>query len=451
MREYLKEMLSKYGSSDYSEIRAEESISTEIIYTNGKLEKISTGTEKGGQIRAIIGGTQGVVTFNKFENLDKKFEKAYSLAKSADIKGGLAKTKPIKGEFKYEVKEDPRKIPLEEKENLVRNYSELFKGMKKLQKVQIRYKDRWVKRYFLTNEGTDIVQELIYTHIAFYFIARDGSVIQRRTYSVGKQAGFEIVKGHEEIALKRAKEAVELLSAEMVEPGVYTVILDQDISGVFIHEAFGHLAEADHVFKNEKLKEIMKKGKKIGNEILSVVDDGSIKGEWGFYFFDDEGVQPEKTYIIKNGILNSYLHSRETAYVLGDKSTGNARAINYEHPPIVRMSATYIEPREKTLEELLDIPKGIYAIGSVGGQTAIETFTFVSQKAYLIENGKIKKTLRGITLSGNVFETLLNIEAIGNDLKFNAGGCGKNGQSPLPVSVGGPHIRIKNVLISGGA
>ena len=145
------------------------------------------------------------------------------------------------------------------------------------------------------------------------------------------------------------------------------------------------------------------------------------------------------------------LHSRETAAKMGEQPTGNARAINYSHQPIVRMSNTYIEPKATTFEEMIsDIKEGVYAKNWYGGMTSMEMFTFSAGETYMIRNGKIAELLRPVVLSGNVFTTLENIDAIGNDLDMNqGGGCGKGGQSPLPVSNGSPHITISDCLVGG--
>jgi TldD protein len=150
-------------------------------------------------------------------------------------------------------------------------------------------------------------------------------------------------------------------------------------------------------------------------------------------------------------VLVGSLHSRETAGKMGEKTTGNARAISYHFPPIVRMTNTYIEPGISTFKDMIaDIKEGVYVKNWYGGTTSMEMFTFSSGEAYMIRNGKVEEALRPVTLSGNVFTTLHNIEAVGNDLDMNqGGGCGKAGQSPLPVSNGSPHIRIGNCLVGG--
>jgi len=168
--------------------------------------------------------------------------------------------------------------------------------------------------------------------------------------------------------------------------------------------------------------------------------------------YDDEGVARAKTHLITKGVLTSLLHSRETAKKMGVAPTGNARAISYEHEPIVRMTNTYIENGDHTFDEMLsEIDHGIYAIKAYGGQTVFEQFTFSAAYAYEIRNGEVGEMLKDVVLTGNLFETLRSIDMIGNDQQVHggSGGCGKGGQFPLPVTDGSPHIRIQNVTIGG--
>ncbi|MCH8090067.1 MAG: TldD/PmbA family protein, partial [Chloroflexi bacterium] len=231
-----------------------------------------------------------------------------------------------------------------------------------------------------------------------------------------------------------------------------TVVLDPILAGVFIHEAFGHLSEADHVYADPRMREIMVLGRRFGGGHLNVVDGAGVPGLRGSYKYDDEGIAASRTYLIREGTLVGRLHSRETAAKMGEEPTGNARAITYRFPPIVRMTNTFIEPGDATKEELFSgIKDGVYACNWYGGMTSMEMFTFSAREAYMIRNGKVAELLRPVTLSGNVFDTLKNLDAIGNDLDMNqGGGCGKGGQSPLPVSNGSPHIRISKCLVGGG-
>jgi TldD protein len=248
-----------------------------------------------------------------------------------------------------------------------------------------------------------------------------------------------------------SQNAVNLLKAPQVKGGEYTVVLDPILAGVFVHEAFGHLSESDFVYENDKLRELMKLGKQFGVEKLNIVDSAAEPDLRGSYKYDDEGTPSVKTYLIREGKLVGRLHSRETAAKMNEKPSGNARALNYRFPPIVRMTNTYIEPGNISFSEMIaDIKEGIYAKNWYGGMTSMEMFTFSAGEAYMIRNGRIAETLRPVMLTGNVFTTLKNLDAIGNDLDMNqGGGCGKGAQSPLPVSNGSPHIRIRHCLVGG--
>jgi TldD protein len=269
---------------------------------------------------------------------------------------------------------------------------------------------------------------------------------------VGDLRGYPIVEGLDDECERVVERAVGLLHAAPVKGGRTTVIVDPVLAGVFAHEAFGHLSEADFVYENPALRERMQLGRRFGQEHLSIVDDPTLAGEAGSYRYDSEGTEARRTCLLKDGVLASRLHSRETAAKMGEEPTGNARAISYQYQPVVRMSNTYIEPRGWALDDLLaDTGEGLYVRGSLGGQTEIEMFTFSAEEAFVIRGGRPAERVRDVVLAGNVFETLANIDAIGNDLAFygGLGGCGKGEQGPLRVSTGGPHIRIRNCLVGG--
>ena len=181
------------------------------------------------------------------------------------------------------------------------------------------------------------------------------------------------------------------------------------------------------------------------------MDGAEIPGLRGSYKYDDEGTPATHTDLIWEGELVGRLHSRETAAKMGEKPSGNARAINHSFPPIVRMTNTLIEPGSATFGDLIgDVKEGVYARNWYGGMTSMEMFTFSAGEAFMIRDGKVAELLRPVMLTGNLFNTLENLDAIGNDLDMNqGGGCGKGGQSPLPVSNGSPHIRIQRCLVGG--
>ena len=442
----------KKSGADYLEARFEESQNSHITYRGKELESIGRSNASGGNVRALIKGGWGFTSFNSFEKLSGRVSQA---AEQARVTGNgeslLAPIEPVVDSVSRGVYADPVTIPLAEKKSLLDEYNEIMWNMPQIKTSNISYSDSSKKVIFFNSEGSRITQERSDVAMRVTAIAAKDSEVQQVGISVGSRGRFDDIKGLHKQVEEIARNAVTLLSAPQVKGGEYTVVLDPILAGVFVHEAFGHLSESDFVYENEKLREIMKLGKQFGMPLLNIVDSADDPGKRGSYKYDDEGVRSTKTYLIREGKLIGRLHSRETAARMNEKPTGNARAINYRFPPIVRMTNTYIEPGSLTFNDIIaDIKEGIYAKNWYGGMTSMEMFTFSAGEAYMIRNGKIAEALRPVMLTGNVFNTLKNIDAIGNDLDMNqGGGCGKGGQSPLPVSNGSPHIRIRHCLVGG--
>jgi TldD protein len=448
----LAEVIKGYDA-DYIEAHLEQSQTSRITYRGRDLESIGKATASGGNVRAMVRGGWGFVSFNNLDELPAKVEMA---AKQAQFVGNeeskLASVEPVVDIVPSEINRNPVNIPLAEKKKILDEYNDIIWHTPKLQTSIIGYGDSHRKLIFANSLGSYIEQERMDITLRLTAIAIDGSEVQQAGLSLGSSGDFSLIQGLHHQVEQMSHNAVELLSAPQVKGGEYTVVLDPVLAGVFTHEAFGHLSESDFVYENDRLREIMVLGKKFGSTELNIVDGAAIPGLRGSYKYDDEGVPATKTYLIREGKLVGRLHSRETAAKMGEKPTGNARAINYRYPPIVRMTNTYIEPGSVSFEDIIgDIKEGVYAKNWYGGTTSMEMFTFSAGEAYMIRNGKVAEAIRPVVLTGNVFATLKNIDTIGNDLEMNqGGGCGKGGQVPLPVSNGSPHIRIRHCLIGGG-
>ncbi len=439
---------------DYLEVRLEERAVTGANYAGRELEAIGTATSRGGNVRALHKGGWGFASFNTIDELPGKAAEAEQAARMVGRgRSRLAKVRPVRDEVPLRIGDDPREVPLEEKEALCRGYNQLILKREGVISSRLRYEDVFRRQTFANTEGADIVEERLHCGLSWSAVAKQGANVQTAHDSYGGGAiGFSQLQGLDELVARTADDAVGLLAADKVPSGAYTVVMDPKMCGVFAHEAFGHLSESDHIYENAKLKRMMALGKVFGSRHLSIVDDATIAGERGSYRYDEEGVPARKNYLIRHGRLVGRLHSRETAGVMGERPTGSARAISYQFKPVVRMGCTYIEPGGWTFDRMLEgIDRGLYVVSALGGMTELEMFTFSAMKAYLIERGKVGPMVRDVILTGNVFETLKNIDAIGNDLQLHGGlgGCGKDGQSPLPVSDGGPHIRVRNVVIGG--
>jgi TldD protein len=446
----LRELFRKYDA-DYLEAHLEESQASHITYRGKKLESVDRTSAVGGNIRALVKGGWGFISFNNLDKLPEKISLAIEQARLVGSAGvTLAEVPPVVDTVRSN-SGNPVAIPLNEKKAVLDEYNALVWSVPHLQTSVIGYGDSRRNSIFVSSTGSYIEQERSDVTLRLTAVAAADGEVQQVGLSLGSLGEFDKIKGLQYQTKEMAQRAVDLLSAPHAKGGEYTVVLDPILAGVFIHEAFGHLSEADAIYENERLKEIMVLGKKFGGEHLNVVDGAAVPDLRGSYRYDDEGVSSTKTYLIREGKLVGRLHSRETAAKMNEKPTGNARAISYHFPPIVRMTNTFIEPGKTTFEEMIgDIKEGIYVKNWYGGTTSMEMFTFSAGEAYMIRDGKIAEALRPVVLTGNVFSTLNNIDAIGNDLDMNqGGGCGKGGQSPLPVSNGSPHIRIQHCLIGG--
>jgi TldD protein len=443
----------KKHRADHLEVRLEESRNSHITYRGKSLDSIGRASAVGGNVRALVKGGWGFTSFNSFKGLTGRISQAVEQARAAGSgKSRLAEVAPVVDSVLSGVTLDPVTIPLADKKKLLDEYNGIIWGTPQIQTSTINYSDSRSKVIYLNSAGSYIVQEKADVSLAIFAIAAKDGEVQQAILSVGSRGDFNAVRELHDKVKTKARHAVAALSAPQAKGGEYTVVVDPVLAGVFAHEAFGHLSESDFVYENERFRKIMTLGKQFGGKYLNIVDSAALPGHRGSYKYDDEGTPALKTYLIREGQLVGRLHSRETAAKMNEKPTGNARAISYRFPPIVRMTNTYIETGETTFEDMIaGIKEGIYAKDCFGGTTAMEMFTFSAEEAFMIRDGKIAETLRPVVLTGNVFNTLANIDAIGNDLYIHdsSGGCGKGGQMPLPISTGSPHIRIQKCLIGG--
>ncbi|HHT85909.1 MAG: TldD/PmbA family protein [Bacillota bacterium] len=459
MQIHMKDLLTKAlkrSTEEYCEIRIEETKETVVSIRGKDIELVAQNVSAGGNVRALYRGGWGFISFNRLDNLDKKVEEACAQARilgerlNKDIK--LYPVEPVEDYVPGDFGREAFAVPLKEKMELLEGYNKLILSCPEITSSSIYYMDRYTHWHFANSEGTYIYQEKMDLGGGLTAMATKGNLTTQDSARFGSNSDYNVALGLEDEIREAAEAARQMLYAPVVEAGQYTVILDPDMSGLFVHEAFGHLSEADDLDEDERMKELLKIGTSYGSDELHIYDSGIEGPNRGECKYDDEGVRMQRTYLIKNGAIAGHLHSRESAAKMGEAVTGNARALNYRFPPIVRMRTTCIAPGKHTFEEMLEgVSLGIYVQGGYGGQTNGEMFTFAPSRAYMIRNGSIAEMVRDVNLTGNVFDTLRNIDMIGNDFvyKNSPGGCGKGYQGPLPVAQGSPHIRIQNVVVGG--
>jgi TldD protein len=443
---------------EFAEVRVVQASGVAMEIKDGELKKIITGDEKGLGVRVLFEGAWGLSATSNLDNkqVEATLETAVKLAKanSKQIreKVKLKSTKILNTSIEWKPKQNPADIDIKDKFELIIDMDKRIHEFENILTVTTGYSDSLVKTRFINTESTDITSELTRTVAQANLIARKNTnVIGFRT-RVGGTMGYEIFKQDDPIKKgEYAAEAINrILSAKSAPSGVMPLVADPSLAGVFAHEALGHAAEADGVVSHESILE-NKLGQAIASEHVTIVDDSTIRGGFGSFPVDDEGVLGSRKIIIESGELKNFIYNRETAYKLDAEPNGGARAESYNVRPLVRMSNTLIDPGEHTFEELIeDIDKGIYAKGTRGGEvdTAKGTFQFNAQEAFLIEHGEITTPLKDVSLSGNTLEIMKNIDALTKVREFGEPGyCGK-GQF-VPVGDGGPYIRIKSTTVGG--
>ena len=444
----------KRSTAEYAEIRISVEEGLGLAFRGPEAEQASAWTGRGGIVRACTKGGWGIVSFDTLDDLPAQVEEACRCAALVGReKTELAQVPVVQEEHPAQITTDFRGVSLDEKIALLQGYNDiLLKADPAIQSTRTGYNEQFRTVYFAASTGSYFLEERPQVTLALSATSRDGAEVQHAHDSAASTHDYRVVLGREAMALAVAARAVALLQAPKCAGGAHSVILDPKLAGVFIHEAFGHLSEADFLYENPRMRELMYLGREMGVTELHVTDDGTYPGLLGTHGYDDEGTPTTRVPLITAGVLSAHLHSRETAAKMREARTGNARACGKKQPPIVRMRNTFIENGHTPVAELFaGVDDGIYACDMFGGQTEFEMFTFSAGYGYRIEHGQRGELLRDVVLTGNVFETLKHIDGLGDDFSIaqGAGGCGKNGQSPLPVTFGSPHIRIRDIIVGG--
>jgi len=445
--------------AEFIDLRLDNNQFNIISIVDGKSRDIISAIDKGVGIRVFINGGWGFSCTDKLDknSLTETMDSAFKIARKI---GEMTKINfKLDEQPSYHKKVDfPEKIslldtPIEEKLKLIMNIDKQAKEFDaRIVNTNSTYADFVGEQHLLNSFGTSLEMKINFIRVASINFAFESGVRQRGYESIGGTAGFELAQTEktQNLGIQASQKAIQLLKASPVKAGKYSVIMDPSLTGVFTHEAFGHACEADAVLSGESILSD-KIGEQVGLETVSIIDDPTLSGNFGYYPYDSEGTPSRKKNLVENGVLKNFLHSLETSSRLRTAPTGNARAQHYQSVPIVRMSNTYFQPGTWKLEELLEeVKNGLFLEGWVYGYTEPTkgSFTFKCRQAFIVENGERKTLLRDVGLSGMTLEVLNNIIGIGQNLEFSEGTCGKSGQS-VPVTDGGPHVAVKDVVVGG--
>lgn len=436
----------------YTDVRIEHVFETSINFTNGVLENNKIREYSGALIRVFDGYRWYYKSISNLSSIQEEIKNLSKMAKENKKiydDEAVKKFQVNKGKYYSYKGFELDKVSREDKFKLAKEALEITKEKKEGKNFRVRYNDSRIVKEFYSSKGGNLKFDYqicgIKISYSFNFDGKsfsDGSKIVSSNFNDLNNIKNKFEENYKE-GLYYAK------SSKPVTPGKYTVVMSPEVVGVFAHESFGHKSEADFMVGDENMMNEWKIGTRVGADLLSILDYGGYLGS-GYVPFDDEGTKGEETYLIKDGILKGRLHSAKTASILNEELTGNARAINFQFEPIVRMTNTYIEKGEKTKEELIsEVEEGIYIHNCKYG-TGMSTFTIAPNRAYMIRNGKIAEPVNISVITGNVMETLYNIDGVSKELEFENniwGGCGKMEQYPLSVSIGGPYVRVKNIEV----
>ncbi len=442
-----------------ADARWEENRRVEIVYKGPVLTECRMFSTQGGHVRAFDGGGKALVSVSETEDLIAALGRACAAARAVG-RGRreaitLADVPPVVGDYSIHPRTDPRAVPLKRKLELLAHYNALVLAIPGIATTHATYTEWTSERAFAATNGTAVTYEIVIANVAVRAVARQHGVVQETAIAFGGSSDFSRMEDRDRELAERARTAVALLEAPQIEAGRFPVILDPDEASLFVHEAFGHLSEGDGIQDNPSFRERLKLGTEIAVPMFSVTDDATLPDLPGSYEVDDEGVLAQRTELIRNGVLAGRLHSRETAADFGEPTSGNMRAVDAFHTPIVRMSNVFVEPGTDNLADMFAAAgDGYYLIGAKGGQTSGDQFTFGAQYGWRIKNGKQDHLVRDVNMSGELFSTLQRIAMVGDDLKFSErGGCGKGGVGPMQLNAksgkGAPHVLISEVTVGG--
>ncbi len=447
------------GGASYADLRVVTVESTRLELKDGDLKEAVEGAESGFGLRVLVNGSWGFASANSLERAEGRaaVRKALSLARATSARAGepvvLAPVPTVTDTVIWSPVSDPRNVAIEDKLEMLRDMEAAARESEHLATVTTAYTEGTRRIEMLTSEGTRLTHGLTRVIAIANLTGRKEGVISSFRTRVGGVGGYETFTKDDPVA--RVREGVTsletLLEAGRAPGGRMTAIVDPDMTGVLVHEAFGHASEADLVLAGESILD-GRLGERLGADGVTIFDDPGVEGGFGSFPYDDEGVAGSRKVLMEDGVLTSFIHSRETAGRMGHEPNGAARSQDHGSRPLVRMSNTCLAAGDMSHEELFEgVKEGIYLKGTRGGEVdpAKGTFQFGAQEAFLVENGQVSRPLRDVALMGSILETLLNVDGIGRDFQLASPGfCGK-GQT-VPVCDGGPHVRLRDAVVGGG-
>lgn len=471
MEEDIVDYTLEYAKSkkvEYAEVRAQSQVQERLLLRSGILEAYVSAVDSGFCVRVIAEGGIGFASTNKWTREEAKeiVDLAFKYGKVANRKDKIrfAEEKGVETKWAVNQKEKIENVSPEEK---ISKFVEIDKSLAScgvnIAATISSCSIDLTSKYYVNSEGS-CISSFVPKIAAFVFItvAEQGKTEQAYE-QFGYSGGWEAF--HEwnvaEKMIHNAKILRDVIKkGKAVKPGIMDLVCGSEVTGIAAHESCGHPMEADRILGREMSQAgrsfIFKGGPywigtRIGSDIITIVDDPTIEHSYGYYTYDDEGVKARRRYLYKNGVINEFLHNRETAARLGTRSNASSRSINYDREAIVRMANTFVLPGEMTEEELIeDVKYGVYMKSFTEWNIDDKRFNqrYVGREAYLIENGELKHLVARPVIETTTLKFWTAVDAVSEKVEFDAATCGKGDPSQgIPVYTGGPCIRLRGVYI----
>ncbi len=456
--------------ADFVDARYDELLLRTIIKDNERIAECKTIKRAGVGFNVYYKGATGYAFSADLspKALEESSKDAFGIAKacanSVNVKLEVESMQPlINVDLKPKIKEPAWLVGIDEKMGLLERVEDSAKeNGENIASLKVLFGEVSGKKIFTNSEGTEIQWNPFLLDLICMVTSKNqqGDLVtayNAKNGSIGLEGFKQKGSTPEDIGKNAALWAKEKMKAKTAPAGKFSALCENLLAGVLAHESFGHLTEGDFIAaKTSPIHD--KLGETFGSEHVTIIDEGILpvdKNLGGFWLpFDDQGIETKRSVLVEKGVLKEFLHSRATAKLLNTETTGNARAVNYTFPPIPRMKNTYFAPGDLSEEEALKLlGTGIYAIHSLGGSAKLDgSFVFQAIRGYWVEKGEKKYPLKDVALSGNILNLLSNVRGATKDLQIMCGyfgGCGKDGQFPLPCGLGGPKLIIDNVRFGG--
>jgi len=453
--------------AQYAESRWEKGIHDFLMMKNGVVEVARVDRREGVSLRAIVNGGLGFGFTNSLTSASIKemVDRVVRMAKGINPKKGVKLSSEKACVDEYNVKERKPLLDIDH-ETKVRTLLEiensLPRGVNTPARVFYLYTDINQKVY-MNSDGAKVVSRIPRVGLFAFLTVVEGGQSEQASLSFGKCMGWEFIKEvdprtkiHDEVnALKRV-----ITEGKKPPQGEVDLVLGSEVAGIIAHESCGHPFEVDRILGREAAQageayttpDML--GKKIGSEAVTIIDDPTVENNYGFYRYDDEGVKARPRYLIKKGVITEFLMNRATAYELGKVSNAAARAMDYDYEPIVRMSNTFFDAGDHSHEELIEgVKLGVYMKSYTEWNIDDKRFNqrYVGRECYLIEGGEIRGPVRRPVLEITTPAMFEAIDAAGKTIERFSAQCGKGDpMQGIPVDLGGPELRARNIRLRSG-